>query len=446
MSNLWQTCLNKIHEIIPAQNFETWFKPIKFIGIDSEKAVIEVPNKFFKDWINDNYLELIKKVIDEVSNEKVDLIISTEKESKSSAHEKGLPLFQKRENLLKKIEEASLNNRYTFDKFVVGSSNQFAHAAAVAVANIPSKTYNPLFIYGGVGLGKTHLLQAIGYQILSINQSAEIMYISAERFMYDMINSLRNNRMPEFKLKYRNKDVLLIDDIQFLGGKKQTEEEFFYTFNSLYEAKKQIVITSDRHPKEISQLEDRLRSRFSWGLIADIQPPELETKIAILKKKAEVENVSIPDEVAFFIASGIDSNIRELEGILTRLVAFSSFTGKKITVDFAKEVLKGHIREKTREINIEIIQKNVAGFFNIKVNDIKSQRKLKNISFPRQIAMYISRKLVNASFPEIGLKFGGKDHSTVIYACKKIEEELNCNTSLKSTVETIINNIKEGKS
>jgi len=251
--------------------------------------------------------------------------------------------------------------------------------------------------------------------------------------------------MPEFKLKYRNKDLLLIDDIQFLGGKKQTEEEFFYTFNSLYEAKKQIVITSDRHPKEISQLEDRLRSRFSWGLIADIQPPELETKIAILKKKAEIKNIILPDDVAFFVASGTDSNIRELEGILTRLAAFAAFTGKKITIEFAKEVLKGHIKAKIKEISIDIIQKNVADFFNIKVNDLKSHRKLKNISFPRQIAMYITRTLMGSSFPEIGVKFGGKDHSTVIYACKKIKEELDSNESLKNTINVLIRNIKEGK-
>lgn len=443
MNSLWKSCLNKIQEVVSGQNFDTWFKPIRFIGIDAGKAVIEVPNKFFKDWIIDNYADLLKSSFNDIASTQVDLVITTEKESKTPQVEKGLPLFRKRELLLKKLEESNLNDKYSFEKFVIGGSNQFAHAAAAAVASSPSRTYNPLFIYGGVGLGKTHLLQAIGHHILSQNQSAEVLYIPAEKFMYDMINSLRNNKMPEFKQKYRNKDVLLIDDIQFLGGKKQTEEEFFYTFNSLYEAKKQIVIAGDRHPKEISQLEDRLRSRFSWGLIADIQPPELETKIAILKKKAEISTINLPDEVAFYIASNTDSNIRDLEGILTRLAAFSSFTGKKITADFAKEVLKGHIKEKTREINIEIIQKYVAGFYNIKINDLRSQRKLKNLSFPRQVAMYIARTSLKASFPEIGLKFGGKDHSTVIYACKKIEEELKTNSSLRNTIEAIIKNIKE---
>ncbi|WP_370543329.1 chromosomal replication initiator protein DnaA [Geobacter sp. OR-1] len=330
-----------------------------------------------------------------------------------------------------------LNPKYTFEKFVCGSSNQFAYAASQAVANNPATNYNPLFIYGGVGLGKTHLLIAIGNQILATNKSARICYYTSEKFMNEMINSLRHKKMDDFRNKFRKADVLLIDDIQFMANKPATQEEFFHTFNSLYESHKQIVLTSDKFPKEIPELEERLRSRFEWGLIADIQPPDTETKSAILKKKAEFDGILLPDDVALFLSSSSASNVRELEGMLVRLGAYSSLTNSKITLTMAKEVLKDIIVDKSKDISIEYIQKAVADHFQLKISDLKSDKRIKTLVVPRQIAIFICRELTKASYPEIGDKFGGKDHSTVIHSVKKIEKLLGQDHEIRNTIEII---------
>jgi chromosomal replication initiator protein len=335
--------------------------------------------------------------------------------------------------------------KYTFDQFVVGASNQFANAACLAVADSPGKNYNPLFIYGGVGLGKTHLLHAIGNHIVQhriLTEVKKICYITSEEFTNEVINSLRYEKMDEFRNKYRKMDILLIDDIQFIAGKERTQAEFFHTFETLHQSRKQIVITSDKFPKDIPDFEERLRSRFEWGLIADIQPPDLETKVAILRKKAETENISLPNDVAFFLASQIDSNIRILEGSLIRIGAFASLTKTHIDLQLAKEVLKNIIKTKEEFISVDLIQKIVSNFFNIKISDLKVKRKNKGYVIPRQISMYLSRKFTNASLLEIGEKFGGKDHSTVLHSIKKVEEKMSKETSFKEMIENLQNRIK----
>ena len=333
---------------------------------------------------------------------------------------------------------STLNPKYTFDSFVIGNSNRFAHAASLAVAESPAKAYNPLFIYGGVGLGKTHLMHAIGHYILRNNPNAKVVYVSSEKFTNELINAIKDDKNEEFRTKYRSVDVLLIDDIQFIAGKERTQEEFFHTFNTLHEANKQIILSSDRPPKEIPTLEDRLRSRFEWGLIADIQAPDFETRMAILKKKADVENLNVPNEVMVYIATKIKSNIRELEGALIRIVAYSSLTNREITVDLATEALKDIISNKqNRSITIDLIQDVVAAYFNLRVEDLKSQRRTRNVAYPRQIAMYLSRKLTDMSLPKIGEEFGGRDHTTVIHAYEKISESLNNDESLEHTINDI---------
>ncbi|MDZ4345578.1 MAG: chromosomal replication initiator protein DnaA, partial [Candidatus Binatia bacterium] len=336
---------------------------------------------------------------------------------------------------------SNLIPRYTFENFVIGASNQFAHAASMAVASQPGDHYNPLFIYGGVGLGKTHLINAIGHKAVNKFPAAKVCYLSSESFMNELISSLRRDRMDEFKTKFRNVDVLILDDVQFLAGKERTQEEFFHTFNSLYEARKQIVITSDKFPKEIPGLEDRLRNRFEWGLIADIQPPDMETRVAILQKKAEVEKVVLPHDVAIFLASNIDSNVRELEGALTRLGAFASLTRSNITVELAKEVLKNTLKGADRELTIEGIQKTICDYYNIKIGDLKAKRRTKNIVIPRQVAMYLCRKYTETSFPAIGDKFGGRDHSTVIHASKTIEKKIKQDPYMLTTIEKLERNL-----
>jgi chromosomal replication initiator protein len=332
----------------------------------------------------------------------------------------------------------SLKPNYNFDRFVVGPSNQFAHAAALAVAEQPARNYNPLFIYGGVGLGKTHLLNAIGIHTLALHAEKNVLYVSAEEFMNEMINSIRYDRMPKFREKYRNIDSLLIDDIQFIAGKERTQEEFFHTFNTLHDSGKQIVVTSDRFPKDIPNLEGRLRSRFEWGLIADIQVPDVETKIAIVMKKAQENNIAIPQNVAYYIASKSESNIRELEGFLVRIGAYASLTGREIDMDLVREVLKKFFKQgEKREITIDEIVKTVAGKFNIRISDLKSQKKNKNLVIPRQIAMYLSRKMTTLSFPDIGAKIGGKDHSTVIYATNKVRDLLEKDPKIMASVREI---------
>ena len=339
---------------------------------------------------------------------------------------------------------ATLNPKYTFDSFVIGNSNRFAHAASLAVAESPAKAYNPLFIYGGVGLGKTHLMHAIGHYILANNPKSKVVYVSSEKFTNELINSIKDDKNVEFRNKYRNVDVLLIDDIQFIAGKERTQEEFFHTFNDLHEANKQIILSSDRPPKEIPTLEDRLRSRFEWGLIADIQPPDFETRIAILKKKADVENLNIPNEVMVYIATKIKSNIRELEGALIRIVAFSSLTNKEIGIDLASEALKDIISSRnSKQVTIELIQDIVSSYFNLKVEDFKSSRRTRNITFPRQIAMYLCRKLTDMSLPKIGEEFGGRDHTTVIHACEKISKGLKEDENLQDNIAELTKKISQ---
>ncbi len=444
MEHIWEKSLIFIKEKVTQQNFDTWISPLRIIAFDGSSCHLSVPNKFFKDWLTENYIDIIKDSISKASglDIRVSFVVDKSPPEKAAAPEDRAIDAQKK--TVKKADIAririhqSLKPNYNFDRFVVGPSNQFAHAAALAVAEQPARNYNPLFIYGGVGLGKTHLLNAIGIHTLSLHADKNVLYVSAEEFMNEMINSIRYDRMPKFREKYRNIDSLLIDDIQFIAGKERTQEEFFHTFNTLHDSGKQIVVTSDRFPKDIPNLEGRLRSRFEWGLIADIQPPDVETKIAIVMKKAQENNITIPQNVAYYIASKSESNIRELEGFLVRIGAYASLTGREIDMDLVREVLKKFFKQsEKREITIDEIVKTVAGKFNIRISDLKSQKKNKNLVIPRQIAMYLSRKLTTHSFPDIGAKIGGKDHSTVIYATNKIRDLLERDPKIMASVKEI---------
>jgi chromosomal replication initiator protein len=444
MDNLWSKVTDALKERVGQQNFDIWIKPIHFISAEGEKVELEVPNRFFKEWINEHYSVHIKESVSLLTHVPCQLQfrIRNEKTNGKDPVSQPLPSFEQHSL---HPSQPIFTPKYTFDHFVVGASNQFAHAACLAVADSPAKNYNPLFIYGGVGLGKTHLLHAIGNHILQhriLPEVRKICYISSEEFTNELINSLRYEKMDEFRNKFRRMDILLIDDIQFIAGKERTQAEFFHTFNSLYEARKQIVVTSDKFPKDIPNFEERLRSRFEWGLIADIQPPDTETKVAILKKKAEMENIVLPNDVAFFLASQIESNIRILEGSLIRIGAFASLTKTSIDVQLAKEVLKNIIKPKEEFISIDLVQKVVSNFFNIKISDLKVKRKYKGYVLPRQIAMYLSRKLTNASLLEIGDKFGGKDHSTVLHSIKKIEQKMTQEPSFKEMIENLHGRIK----
>jgi chromosomal replication initiator protein len=444
MEDLWSKVIDSLKERIGQQNFDIWIKPIHFLSMEGGNVELEVPNRFFKEWIHEHYSPHIRDALSfftqkpchlqfRIRNEKMD-----EKDFIS-------PSLQNQNTKAPHTFQPIFNPKYTFDHFVVGASNQFANAACLAVANLPAKNYNPLFIYGGVGLGKTHLLHAIGNHIFQnhiLPEVKKICYLSSEEFTNELINSLRYEKMDEFRNKFRRMDILLIDDIQFIAGKERTQAEFFHTFNSLYEARKQIVVTSDKFPKDIPNFEERLRSRFEWGLIADIQPPDIETKVAILKKKAEIEKISLPNDVAFFLASQIDSNIRVLEGSLIRIGAFASLTKTPVDIQLAKEVLKNIIKLKEELISIDVIQKVISSFFNIKISDLKVKRKTKGYVVPRQIAMYLCRKLTNTSLLEIGEKFGGKDHSTVLHSIKKVEEKIEKETSFKEMIENLQGRIK----
>jgi chromosomal replication initiator protein len=440
MDAFWGKTVNFIQEKISKQNFDTWIKPIKIVAMEDQRVQLAVPNKFFKDWLLDNYSSTIKQSLKAAAGLDVDidfvLIKNQENISEPAAtratHTKNVSTAA----TAKSKNFSFLNDNYNFDRFVVGSCNQFAHAASIAVAKQPAKNYNPLFIYGGSGLGKTHLLNAIGLLAAATHPSLNIMYVSAEEFMNEMINSIRYDRMPKFRDKYRNISCLLIDDIHFLAGKDRTQEEFFHTFNTLHDSGKQIVVTSDKFPKDIPNLESRLRSRFEWGLIADIQPPEIETKIAIIEKKIYENKIELSHNVIHYIASHVESNIRELEGFLVRIGAYSSLTGKEIDLDLVKEVLSSLVKHnKKGEVSIEEIIKVIAGKLNIKISDIKAHNKNKNIVFARQIAMYLARKLTNNSFPDIGQKIGGRDHSTVIYANNKILNSIKTDIKLKNLIQ-----------
>jgi chromosomal replication initiator protein len=441
---IWIKAIDSLKERVGQQNFEIWIKPISFLSMDEEKVQLEVPNRFFKEWISEHFASQIQGAIAELTQKGCYLNFRIRNE-KTEKKEGSSPFLEKKESQRVHAQHPLFNPKYTFDHFVVGASNQFANAACLAVANLPAKNYNPLFIYGGVGLGKTHLLNAIGNHIIQqriLPDVKKICYMSSEEFTNELINSIRYEKMDEFRNKFRKMDILLIDDIQFIAGKERTQAEFFHTFNSLYEARKQIVVTSDKFPKDIPNFEERLRSRFEWGLIADIQPPDVETKVAILKKKAEMENIPLPNDVAFFLASQIDSNIRVLEGSLIRIGAFSSLTKTPVDIQTAKEVLKNIIKPKEELISIDSIQKVVSNFFNIKISDLKVKRKYKGNVLPRQVAMYLARKLTPASLIEIGEKFGGKDHSTVLHSIKKVEEKISKESSFKEMIDTLYGRIK----
>ena len=444
MAELWQKVLAHLKDQLGKQNFETWIQPITFVSRDKTRLYLNVPNKFFRDWLTEHYLTRIEEALSEAAQQKmaVSLDIKPEPQAKFVADKS----VRKDERARDRVHRNNnLIAKYTFENFVIGASNQFAHAASMAVANQPGDHYNPLFIYGGVGLGKTHLINGIGHRAVSKFPASKVLYLSSESFMNELISSLRRDRMDEFKTKFRNIDVLILDDVQFIAGKERTQEEFFHTFNSLYESRRQIVITSDKFPKEIPGLEDRLRNRFEWGLIADIQPPDMETRVAILQKKAEAEKVTLPHEVAIFLASNIDSNVRELEGSLTRLGAFASLTRTNMTIDLAKEVLRNTLRGSQREITIEGIQKTICDYYNIKVGDLKAKRRTKNIAIPRQVAMYLCRKYTETSFPAIGDKFGGRDHSTVIHASKTIERKIKEDPYMLTTIEKLERNLNVKK-
>lgn len=445
MKNLWLKSLNILKEKISEQNFNTWIKPIQIKEIDGHIINAEVPNKFIKDWVKDNYKKIIEDTFSQLGYLNYELNLNINKNIKKNSPQKNIILKEEEQNndLNKNIEFSNINPKYTFETFVSGPSNQFAHAAAYAVSNNPATTYNPLFIYGGVGLGKTHIIHAIGNEILSKNKNIKICYYSSEKFTNELINSLRHAKMDEFRNKFRSIDILLIDDIQFIAGKKSTQEEFFHTFNALYESHKQIIVTSDKFPKEIPDLEERLRSRFEWGLIADIQVPDTETKQAILKMKADQNKIEIPEDVIYFLANSITNNVRELEGYLIRIGAFSSLTSTPINLEMAKNILKDILIENSKEITIEKIQKTVAEHFQIKISELKSQKRLKNLVLPRQISMYICRKLTDLSYPEIGTKFGGKDHSTIIHAIKKIDKKMDEDLHTKALVEKLIEKMEK---
>jgi chromosomal replication initiator protein len=443
--NLWDRVLGRIESKVNKHSFYTWFKPTAYVAVRGTQVIVRVPNPVFRDWLNKHYAGVIHETLTELAHGSHIVEFVTEDlpppEPMASVSEEEVQLAT---DLAPApiTGPSGLNPRYTFETFIVGSSNQFAHAAARAVAEAPSRSYNPLFIYGGVGLGKTHLMHAIGRYVLDHIPGVKLTYISAERFMNEMINAMRYDRSIDFRERYRSVDVLLIDDIQFIAGKDGTQNEFFHTFNALHDAQKQIVISSDCPPRDIRDIEERLRSRFEWGLIADIQPPDLETKVAIIRKKAETESVPLPDNVAIYIASKIKSNIRELEGSLIRLVAFASLTGQDITLALAQEVLRNVLTQEDKAVTIEIIQKFVADYYQLKVQDLKSRNNAKSIAIPRQVAMYLCKTLTHASLPEIGRSFGGKHHSTVIHSIRKVEERRTKDGDFNSFINTSLESLR----
>ncbi|WP_047981900.1 chromosomal replication initiator protein DnaA [Ornithinibacillus contaminans] len=435
--DLWKATLDKIEEKISKPSFDTWLKNTKAESLEGSTLTISAPNEFARDWLEEQYTQLISTLLVEITGSKlaIKFIIPELIVEEDDVHPEPRPIPQ-----IHDVHDGKtmLNPKYTFDTFVIGSGNRFAHAASLAVAEAPAKAYNPLFIYGGVGLGKTHLMHAIGHYVLEHNKNAKVVYLSSEKFTNEFINAIMDNKTLNFRNKYRNVDVLLIDDIQFIAGKESTQEEFFHTFNALHEANKQIIISSDRPPKEIPTLEDRLRSRFEWGLITDITPPDLETRIAILTKKAKAEGLDIPNEVMLYIANQIDTNIRELEGALIRVVAYSSLVNQDIDAALAADALKDIIpNSKPRTITIPAIIDVVGEKYNVKKEDFIAKKRTKSIAFPRQIAMYLSRELTDYSLPKIGEEFGGRDHTTVIHAHEKISTMLANDPLLTKEIDEI---------
>ncbi len=471
-TKIWNSVLSAAEKRVNHESFTTWFKPIIFLGMEDSIIRVKVPDRVFEDWILNNYRDVLEESLDEVGIAGCSIVFesSTESENRTNAlapapkvevsgdhprnnqHQYLTPpssrhYFSTSSNSTSQftdtdLTDTHLNQKYTFDTFVVGSCNQFAHAAALAIADSPSKTYNPLFLYGGVGLGKTHLMCAIGHRIKQQYRHLRLCYISAERFMNELINAIRYDQTMAFRERYRSIDILLIDDIQFIAGKERTQEEFFHTFNALYDGQKQIVISSDCAPRDIPTLEERLHSRFEWGLIADIQPPDLETKVAILRKKAESEKLDLPDNVAMYIANKIKSNIRELEGSLVRLTALSSLRGDPISLTLAQEAIKNIIEEDERSVTIDMIQKIVADYYNLKVTELKSKSNARKIAVPRQVAMYLCKTLTRASLPEIGRQFGDKHHTTVLHSINKIQALYEQNGVFHSTINSLIASCK----
>ena len=441
LTNIWSNVISALQSRLNNPSVDTWLNSMNPVKIINDSLIIEVSDKFSRDWLDDRYGPVIKSILYDILEEEMNVEFAlshdipgriNNNKHKKNYHISDNPLYH-------------LNTKYTFDTFVVGNSNRFAHAACLAVADSPSKSYNPLFIYGGVGLGKTHLMHAIGNHILSKGNLYNVLYISSEKFTNELINSIRDDKTLEFRNKYRSVDILLIDDIQFLAGKERTQEEFFHTFNTLYEANKQIIISSDRPPKDIPTLEDRLRSRFEWGLITDIQTPDFETRIAILRKKAQLEDLDVPDDILTYIADKIHSNIRELEGALIRIIAFASFNQQEINIELAETVLKDILPEiKPRQITAELIQQVVSNHYNLKPEELKAKKRTRSVSFPRQISMFLTRELTDLSLPKIGEMYGGRDHTTVIHACERIGTEIKINPSLESTINELIHTIKNG--
>src|SRR3990170_2417961 len=433
LESLWSRMLIALATKVPPAALDSWLRPCRLTAIEGDYIKIAAPNTYTRDWLHQHHTESLQAAAREVlgGNPRVSLDIDREIPSPGAAPNETEP----------PVAAPGLSVRYTFESFVVGNSNQFAQAACQAVAELPSRAYNPLFIYGGVGLGKTHLLHAVGHQIARLYPQLRLLYLSSERFTNDLINAIRYDRTAEFRAKYRTIDLLLIDDIQFISGKERTQEEFFHTFNDLYDSRKQIVVSSDSTPKEIPEIEERLRSHFEWGLIADIQPPDFETRVAILKKKAGVERMRLSDDVAYLIASRIKSNIRELEGSLTRMIAFCALTGREMTPDLAHDVLSDLWGEEERIITIEQIQRKVSDFFGMRLSDLKAKTRTRAIAFPRQIAMYLARQLTTASLLEIGRAFGGKDHTTVLHAVDKITLLLQEDPKLRKTIDGLTQGI-----
>lgn len=468
-SKIWESLLSAVEKRVNHESFTTWFRPTTFLGVEGSTIRVQVPDRVFEDWILNNYRDVLEESLDEagISGFSISFEATTKNEklngspspvSKSDVAD-ALPKSHQQYSSSSRqffstssvstqriadtdLTDTNLNQKYTFDTFVVGSCNQFAHAAAQAIADTPSKTYNPLYLYGGVGLGKTHLMCAIGHRIKEQYRHLRLCYISAERFMNELINAIRYDQTMAFRERYRSIDILLIDDIQFIAGKERTQEEFFHTFNALYDGQKQIVISSDCAPRDIPTLEERLHSRFEWGLIADIQPPDLETKVAILRKKAESEKINLPDNVAMYIANKIKSNIRELEGSFVRLTALSSLRGDPISLSLAQEAIKNIIEEDERSVTIEMIQKIVAEYYNLKVSDLKSKSNTRKIAVPRQVAMYLCKNLTRASLPEIGRQFGDKHHTTVLHSVNKIQALYDQKGVFHSTINSLIASCK----
>jgi chromosomal replication initiator protein len=438
VDTVWQEALQYIQGKVPRQVYDTWFIPTHLDRIDDSTAHIGVPNKFFGDWLHTHYAPLLVEAVSAArggGNLSVNFVVSL-KPSTQSMEPQSVSNTTRVTSQIKPRRGIQLNPKYTFENFVVGGGNQFAHAACMAVSEQPGKTYNPLFIYGGVGLGKTHLLNAIGNHVAE-RSDLRIAYLTTEQFTNEVINSIRYDKMVDLRKRYRHIDMLMIDDIQFLVGKERTQEEFFHTFNSLYEGHKQIVLSSDRFPKDMPDIEERLRSRFEWGLIADLQPPDVETRIAILRKKSEDEGIKLPEDVIQFLSGALKSNIRELEGSLVRLGAYASLTGQIITLDMAKNVLRDLIGDKKKIVAMEDIQEAVCTQFHVKMTELKSRRRSKTLVHPRQIAMYLCRELTDASYPEIGRQFGGKDHTTIIHACRQVSKSKETDTVLQTTLETL---------